>query len=132
MTDKRATAVHMGSLSGGGGGGVLVHKQVPMLEQEIDEMTQNSVFFCENNSFLCFFENSTFSPLAMPILTTLFFPLRPEKLTLFYKMCIFPTLSTLPRSEKSTLSHRFFFCLTSWPMSYNKTQTGSGYPARYD
>ena len=122
MTDKRATAVHMGSLPGGGaaggGGGVLVHKQVPMLEQEIDEMTQNSVFFCENNSFLCFFENSTFSPLAMPILTTLFFPLRPEKLTLFYKICIFPTLSTLPRSEKSTLSHRFFFFFLPHLLAY--------------
>ena len=80
----------------GGGGGCLASNWVPMLEQRIDERTLNSVFQISVKTilFAVFFEKLLLFT-ALLILTTLntewFFPLRPEKLTLFYKRCIFPT-----------------------------------------
>ena len=97
-------------------------KGVGCTEQKIDERTLNSVFQVSvKTTFSAVFSEKLPLFTAFLILTTLnneyFFPLRPEKLIHFYKICRFPTLNDDSAAHcpalKNTLSHRFFFFFCS-------------------
>ena len=132
--------------------GCLAPNWVLILEQTIDERTLNSVFWVSVKTTL-FAVLSEKLPLftALLSLTTLnteyFFPLRPEKLTLFYKLYFFYPKRwqrcALPSSKKGTLSHRVFCsrigtklackhpiresCLATWSLVFSDSLNWCGF-----